>query len=89
MLYKNIVNNCNYQKNLCKKFNIIQENAHRAMGDVSDLESLMNQIFLYYGDAINKEQITNNSLNNTEIFKNHVTMRFSVLLPTFNTIGQN
>jgi len=50
------------QKNLCKKFNIIQENAHRAMGDVTDLESLMNQILLYYGDAINKEQITNEDI---------------------------
>ena len=35
------------QKNLCKVFNIIQENAHRAIGDVLDLEKIYYTIINY------------------------------------------
>ena len=35
------------QKNLCKIFNIVQNNAHRALGDVEDLEKVYYTIVNY------------------------------------------
>ena len=35
------------QKNLCRVFNIVQENAHRAYGDVDDLNKVYNAVIKY------------------------------------------
>ena len=35
------------QKNLCRVFNIVQENAHRAYGDVEDLNKVYNAVIKY------------------------------------------
>ena len=59
-LIKNILNSMNVnlnsysQSNLCKYLNITQENAHRAMGDVIDLENMVNLILTNYSVYHNK-----------------------------------
>jgi len=42
------------QKNLCINYNIVQHNAHRAIGDVIDLEILINRIISDYSEFLNK-----------------------------------
>ena len=44
-LVKNL--NSYSQTNLCKTFNIVQENAHRAFGDVDDLNKVYNAVIKY------------------------------------------
>ena len=44
-LVKNL--NSYSQKNLCRVFNIVQENAHRAFGDVDDLNKVYNAVIKY------------------------------------------
>ena len=51
------------QKNLCKIFKVVQEKAHRADGDVIDLEKIYN-IIVNYG--INKFKYDKDLINNTD-----------------------
>ena len=51
------------QKNLCKIFNIVQNNAHRAIGDVEDLEKIYITIVNY---GINKFKLDKDFIGNTE-----------------------
>jgi DNA polymerase III alpha subunit (gram-positive type) len=51
------------QKNLCKIFNIVQNNAHRAIGDVEDLEKIYITIVNY---GINKFKLDNDFIGNTD-----------------------
>ena len=51
------------QKNLCKIFNIIQNNAHRAIGDVEDLENIYITIVNY---GINKFKLDKDFIGNTD-----------------------
>jgi DNA polymerase III alpha subunit (gram-positive type) len=51
------------QKNLCKVFNIVQNNAHRAIGDVEDLSKVYYTIVNY---GINKFKLEKDLLQNTE-----------------------
>tara|TARA_B110001469_G_C9592019_1_gene293771 strand:+ start:368 stop:1189 length:822 start_codon:yes stop_codon:yes gene_type:complete len=51
---QSISNNSYSQKNLCTKYNIVQNNAHRAIGDVLDLESLIYEILTEYSLYIRK-----------------------------------
>jgi len=50
------------QKNLCKAFNIVQNNAHRALGDVEDLDKVYFTIVNY---GINKFKLDKDLLKNT------------------------
>ena len=51
------------QKNLCKVFNIVQNNAHRAIGDVEDLSKVYYTIVNY---GISKFKLEKDLLQNTE-----------------------
>lgn len=51
------------QKNLCKIFNIVQNNAHRAIGDVEDLEKIYITIVNY---GINKFKLDDDFIGNTD-----------------------
>jgi DNA polymerase III alpha subunit (gram-positive type) len=51
------------QKNLCKIFNIVQNNAHRAIGDVEDLEKIYITIVNY---GINKFKLDKDFIGNTD-----------------------
>jgi len=51
------------QKNLCKIFNIVQNNAHRAIGDVEDLENIYITIVNY---GINKFKLDKDFIGNTD-----------------------
>ena len=51
------------QKNLCKIFNIVQNNAHRAIGDVEDLEKIYIKIVNY---GINKFKLDDDFIGNTD-----------------------
>jgi DNA polymerase III alpha subunit (gram-positive type) len=76
-IFKNIINLNSYsQKSLCKHFEIIQKNAHRALGDVIDLCNLCIKADISI-DHINKyvRNISNvndlhNLLHSIDIFKN-------------------
>ena len=50
------------QKNLCKSFNIVQNNAHRALGDVEDLDKVYFTIVNY---GINKFKLDKDLLKDT------------------------
>lgn len=79
-LIKNIMKSMNInlnsysQSNLCKYLNITQENAHRAMGDVIDLENMVNLILTNYSVYHNKyinyntDYIYNLSIENNDNF---------------------
>ena len=57
-LVKNI--NSYSQRNLCKVFNIVQENAHRAYGDVEDLNKVYNAVIKYGTNFFNLDIDLNN-----------------------------
>jgi len=57
------------QKNLCKAFNIVQNNAHRALGDVEDLDKVYFTIVNY---GINKFKLDKDLLNDTEKVYNYI-----------------
>lgn len=59
---QNINVNSYSQKNLCKQFNIIQYNAHRAIGDVIDLGNLINIILSNYSTHLHQYINYNNKL---------------------------
>ena len=48
------------QKNLCRVFNIVQENAHRAYGDVEDLNKVYNAVIRYGINFFNLDIDLNN-----------------------------
>lgn len=68
------------QQNLCNRYNIIQNNAHRAIGDVLDLENLLYNCLIEY--SINNKQYINyndefiykisNVNNYSDIIINHI-----------------
>ena len=51
------------QKFLCNVFKIVQENAHRAYGDVDDLNKVYNSIVTY---GINHYKLNKDLLTNTD-----------------------
>ena len=57
-LVKNL--NSYSQTNLCKTFNIVQENAHRAFGDVDDLNKVYNAIIKYGINSLSLDIDLNN-----------------------------
>ncbi len=57
------------QKNLCKKYNIINEAEHRALGDINALEKIYIQLCKDYSILLNKEE--GYILNNPDIIINH------------------
>ena len=56
------------QRNLCRVFNIVQENAHRAYGDVEDLNKVYNAVIKYGTNFFNLDI----DLNNTTILYNYI-----------------
>tara|TARA_B100000949_G_C14212005_1_gene420671 strand:- start:504 stop:1139 length:636 start_codon:yes stop_codon:yes gene_type:complete len=48
------------QKNLCRTFNIVQENAHRAYGDVEDLNKVYNAVIKYGINSLSLDIDLNN-----------------------------
>ena len=48
------------QKNLCRVFNIVQENAHRAFGDVDDLNKVYNAVIKYGINSLSLDIDLNN-----------------------------
>ena len=56
------------QRNLCKVFNIVQENAHRAYGDVEDLNKVYNAVIKYGTNFYNLDI----DLNNTTVLYNYI-----------------
>jgi len=56
------------QKNLCRVFNIVQENAHRAYGDVEDLNKVYNAVIKYGTNFYNLDI----DLNNTTVLYNYI-----------------
>ena len=56
------------QRNLCRVFNIVQENAHRAYGDVEDLNKVYNAIIKYGTNFYNLDI----DLNNTTVLYNYI-----------------
>ena len=56
------------QRNLCRVFNIVQENAHRAYGDVEDLNKVYNAVIKYGINFYNLDI----DLNNTTILYNYI-----------------
>ena len=56
------------QKNLCRVFNIVQENAHRAYGDVEDLNKVYNAVIKYGTNFYNLDI----DLNNTTTLYNYI-----------------
>ena len=56
------------QRNLCKVFNIVQENAHRAYGDVEDLNKVYNAVIKYGTNFFNLDI----DLNNTTVLYNYI-----------------
>ena len=56
------------QRNLCRVFNIVQENAHRAYGDVEDLNKVYNAVIKYGTNFYNLDI----DLNNTTILYNYI-----------------
>ena len=65
-LVKNI--NSYSQRNLCRVFNIVQENAHRAYGDVEDVNKVYNAVIKYGTNFFNLDI----DLNNTTILYNYI-----------------
>ena len=57
-LVKNL--NSYSQKNLCRVFNIVQENAHRAFGDVDDLNKVYNAVIKYGINSLSLDIDLNN-----------------------------
>ena len=57
-LVKNL--NSYSQKNLCRVFNIVQENAHRAYGDVDDLNKVYNAVIKYGINSLSLDIDLNN-----------------------------
>ena len=57
-LVKNL--NSYSQTNLCKTFNIVQENAHRAFGDVDDLNKIYNAVIKYGINSLSLDIDLNN-----------------------------
>ena len=56
------------QRNLCRVFNIVQENAHRAYGDVEDLNKVYNAVIKYGTNFFNLDI----DLNNTTTLYNYI-----------------
>ena len=56
------------QRNLCRVFNIVQENAHRAYGDVEDLNKVYNAVIKYGTNFFNLDI----DLNNTTVLYNYI-----------------
>ena len=56
------------QRNLCRVFNVVQENAHRAYGDVEDLNKVYNAIIKYGTNFFNLDI----DLNNTTVLYNYI-----------------
>ena len=56
------------QRNLCRVFNIVQENAHRAYGDVEDLNKVYNAVIKYGTNFYNLDI----ELNNTTVLYNYI-----------------
>jgi len=56
------------QRNLCRVFNIVQENAHRAYGDVEDLNKVYNAVIKYGTNFYNLDI----DLNNTTTLYNYI-----------------
>ena len=56
------------QRNLCIVFNIVQENAHRAYGDVEDLNKVYNAVIKYGTNFFNLDI----DLNNTTVLYNYI-----------------
>tara|TARA_B100000900_G_scaffold65131_1_gene50339 strand:+ start:375 stop:1004 length:630 start_codon:yes stop_codon:yes gene_type:complete len=56
------------QRNLCRVFNIVQENAHRAYGDVEDLNKVYNAVIKYGINFYNLDI----DLNNTTVLYNYI-----------------
>tara|TARA_B100000902_G_C27110333_1_gene813233 strand:- start:229 stop:858 length:630 start_codon:yes stop_codon:yes gene_type:complete len=56
------------QRNLCRVFNIVQENAHRAYGDVEDLNKVYNAVIKYGTNFYNLDI----DLNNTTVLYNYI-----------------
>ena len=56
------------QRNLCRVFNVVQENAHRAYGDVEDLNKVYNAVIKYGTNFYNLDI----DLNNTTILYNYI-----------------
>ena len=57
-LVKNL--NSYSQRNLCRVFNVVQENAHRAYGDVEDLNKVYNAVIKYGTNFFNLDIDLNN-----------------------------
>ncbi len=56
------------QRNLCRVFNVVQENAHRAYGDVEDLNKVYNAVIKYGTNFYNLDI----DLNNTTVLYNYI-----------------
>jgi len=56
------------QRNLCRVFNVVQENAHRAYGDVEDLNKVYNAVIKYGTNFFNLDI----DLNNTTTLYNYI-----------------
>jgi len=56
------------QRNLCRVFNVVQENAHRAYGDVEDLNKVYNAVIKYGTNFYNLDI----DLNNTTTLYNYI-----------------
>ena len=56
------------QRNLCRVFNVVQENAHRAYGDVEDLNKVYNAVIKYGTNFYNLDI----DLNNTNVLYNYI-----------------
>ena len=56
------------QRNLCRVFNVVQENAHRAYGDVEDLNKVYNAVIKYGTNFFNLDI----DLNNTTVLYNYI-----------------
>jgi len=85
-IFKNILTVQSYsQKNLCKYYNVTQENAHRAIGDVIDLENIcklamlnINHIDNEHHDVRNLNDL-HNILNAILIFKDSTELQYNIL----------
>ena len=84
-IFKNILNLNSYsQKSLCEYYNVTQENAHRAIGDVIDLENICKSANLtieHIQDKHNDIKDVPNLhyiLNSINIFKDSTEVRYCI-----------
>ena len=71
------------QRNLCRVFNIVQENAHRAYGDVEDLNKVYNAVIKYGTNFFNLDI----DLNNTTVLYNNRVIQYGGTVQYYSNIA--